>query len=187
MSKDHSSVDLGKDFMAHYGVKGMHWGIRRDRETGVRPIAKAFDESVFGRLANANANRYMRRQNTKAAARGDSGPKKSTSNKPDRKTINRNAAIDAARAAGVNPPKTSKPPRRALGYNVDKATLKRDLPGLSHPIDRIRYLNEHRTTANKALSYGLVTTFAGLSFYAAMNDTTIIGMGRDFIRNIANR
>ena len=30
MSKDHSSVDLRKDFMAHYGVKGMHWGIRND-------------------------------------------------------------------------------------------------------------------------------------------------------------
>lgn len=23
------------DFLAHYGVKGMHWGIRRDRESGV--------------------------------------------------------------------------------------------------------------------------------------------------------
>lgn len=104
MKNDFSSIDIGEDFMAHYGVKGMRWGVRRDPETGVRPIAKALDESWFGRVANANANRYMRKKNTKAAARGDYGPHKSTSNNPDRKTVNRNAAIDAARAAGVNAP-----------------------------------------------------------------------------------
>ncbi len=108
MKNDFSSIDIGEDFMAHYGVKGMRWGVRRDPESGVRPIAKALDESWFGRAAKANVNRHMRRQNTKAAARGDSGPHKSTSNNPDRKTINRNAAIDAARAAGVNIPKESK-------------------------------------------------------------------------------
>lgn len=28
-----SSIDRGEEFMAHYGVKGMHWGIRKDPET----------------------------------------------------------------------------------------------------------------------------------------------------------
>ena len=29
--EDASSFDLGEDFLAHYGVKGMHWGIRKDQ------------------------------------------------------------------------------------------------------------------------------------------------------------
>ena len=94
--------------LMHYGVMGMHWGIRRDPKTGIRPIAKSLDQSRFGKMAKANANRHMRKQNTRAAAKGISGPKKSTSNNPTRKQINRNAAIDAARAAGVNPPKPSR-------------------------------------------------------------------------------
>ena len=26
------TLDLGEEFMEHYGVKGMHWGIRNDKE-----------------------------------------------------------------------------------------------------------------------------------------------------------
>lgn len=26
---EHTSADLGKNFLAHYGVLGMHWGIRK--------------------------------------------------------------------------------------------------------------------------------------------------------------
>lgn len=104
---EEDSVEIGEDFLAHYGVVGMHWGIRRDPKTGVRPLAKSLDESRFGKLAKANANRYMRKQNTRALAKGKPFPKKSTSNNPSRKDINRNAAIDAARAAGFNKPKSS--------------------------------------------------------------------------------
>lgn len=41
--------------------------LKRDPNTGVRPIAKSLDESKFGKVANANAQRYMARQNRKAA------------------------------------------------------------------------------------------------------------------------
>lgn len=30
MKNDFSSIDVGEDFMAHYGILGMHWGIRND-------------------------------------------------------------------------------------------------------------------------------------------------------------
>ncbi len=29
---DESSFDLGEKFLEHYGVKGMHWGIRNDSD-----------------------------------------------------------------------------------------------------------------------------------------------------------
>lgn len=56
-----------EDVLEHVGVKGMHWGVRRDPVTGVRPSAKALDESAFGKLAKANVNRY----NAKKAAKAD--------------------------------------------------------------------------------------------------------------------
>ena len=31
-----SSHDIGVDFIAHYGVKGMHWGIRKDKLTSAK-------------------------------------------------------------------------------------------------------------------------------------------------------
>lgn len=34
MSDEINSVELGEDFIAHYGVKGMHWGIRKDPGIG---------------------------------------------------------------------------------------------------------------------------------------------------------
>ena len=38
---DNLSVYLGEDFLAHYGVKGMHWGIRNDKEKPPRGPASA--------------------------------------------------------------------------------------------------------------------------------------------------
>jgi hypothetical protein len=54
-----------EDVIEHFGVKGMKWGVRRDEKTGVRPAAKALDESAFGRLAKAN----VRRHDSKVAAK----------------------------------------------------------------------------------------------------------------------
>jgi len=60
------SSDIGEEFLEHYGVKGMHWGITRDPQTGVRPIAKSLDESRFGSAAKKNTQRYMDKQDAKA-------------------------------------------------------------------------------------------------------------------------
>lgn len=48
--------------LEHVGVKGMRWGVRRDKTTGVRPIAAKLNDSRFGKMANANAQRYMDKQ-----------------------------------------------------------------------------------------------------------------------------
>lgn len=57
------------DFLEHYGVKGMKWGVRRDSTTGVRPIAKTLNDSRFGRKANARAAKYGAKQDAKLKAR----------------------------------------------------------------------------------------------------------------------
>lgn len=54
-----SNVD---EFLEHFGVMGMRWGVRRDPKTGVRPIAKALDESKFGDAARANAEGHISRK-----------------------------------------------------------------------------------------------------------------------------
>ena len=61
------------ELVIHYGVKGMRWGVRKDRSSsgsskirrdkdGVRPIAKTLNDSWFGKLANRNAERYANKQ-----------------------------------------------------------------------------------------------------------------------------
>lgn len=52
--------------LSHYGVKGMRWGVRRNGETGIRPIAQTLNDSKFGQKANANAEKYMNRQTARA-------------------------------------------------------------------------------------------------------------------------
>jgi hypothetical protein len=89
------------EFLAHYGVKGMHWGIRRDPETGVRPIAKALDSSRFGRMANKNAERRMSKQRSSAwyKSRGLSKPKTSGLTKSNRQTNASLRAVATGRAS----------------------------------------------------------------------------------------
>ena len=40
------TLDLGEEFMEHYGVKGMHWGIRNDKEN----ISAISDEELRARV-----------------------------------------------------------------------------------------------------------------------------------------
>ncbi len=61
-----TSTEAGEEFLEHYGVLGMHWGIRRDPKTGIRPLAKSLDESRLGKLAKSNAQRHMNKQNLRA-------------------------------------------------------------------------------------------------------------------------
>lgn len=45
-----SSHDIGVDFIAHYGVKGMHWGIRKDVLTSSKnPFSAANPDFVRNR------------------------------------------------------------------------------------------------------------------------------------------
>ena len=44
--------------MTHHGVKGQKWGIRRNRETGIRPSAQALNDSAFGRAASRNVDHH---------------------------------------------------------------------------------------------------------------------------------
>lgn len=63
---DIDSREIGEEFVEHFGVKGMHWGVRRDPDTGVRPIAKSLDEGPFGRAAKRNVDRHNARVAKKA-------------------------------------------------------------------------------------------------------------------------
>jgi hypothetical protein len=58
--------------LAHYGKKGMHWGVRRDAETGVRPVAQKLNDSKFGKASAANADRYNKKQSAKSAKKAAS-------------------------------------------------------------------------------------------------------------------
>lgn len=63
----HSSTDdLVDEFFEHYGVRGMHWGIRRDEKTGVRPLAKTLNDSRLGKAANRHARNSMGSPSAKA-------------------------------------------------------------------------------------------------------------------------
>jgi hypothetical protein len=54
-------------FLEHYGVKGMKWGVRKDK-TGVRPIARSLSKSKFGDASRKNADRHNKRAAAKTAA-----------------------------------------------------------------------------------------------------------------------
>lgn len=260
----HSSIDIGEDFMAHYGVKGMHWGIRNDglseedrkwKKSGVskaerKAAVNAAKEDFSKAIVEVNAKpehqsipmdqygaesgfeppsvrKYYdevltvaQRSFDKASLRFPPSPSgklrfRLVANSPygwtgttalddhvfwdlevvDSSVLEHSVSGEFLSHFGVKgmhwgirrDRENGGHPKRMLGYDVDKATLKRELPSFRHPIARVRYLNAHRTTANKAALYGFLAAFGGLSFYAAMHDTTIIGMGRDFVRNLSDR
>lgn len=57
-------------YLQHFGVKGMKWGVRRDPNTGVRPIAKTLNDSRLGDASRRNVERHYNRKAYKKA-RGD--------------------------------------------------------------------------------------------------------------------
>ena len=68
------TLDLGEEFIEHYGVKGMHWGIRKDGtskfDSGKKFVNKVLDDLDI-------PGRPNRRSNTMSAAqlkRENSGP-----------------------------------------------------------------------------------------------------------------
>lgn len=57
-----SMSDAVENVLAHYGKKGMKWGVRRDPVTGIRPAATALDKSAFGKLANKRVENYTKKK-----------------------------------------------------------------------------------------------------------------------------
>lgn len=53
-------------FLAHHGVKGQRWGVRRDPKTGIRPIAKTLNDSSFGRATQRNIDRHNKAQSIRS-------------------------------------------------------------------------------------------------------------------------
>lgn len=49
-------------FLEHHGVRGMKWGVRRNKQTGVRPIAKTLNDSRLGKLSKRNVDRHNRQK-----------------------------------------------------------------------------------------------------------------------------
>lgn len=66
MSSINSKVEIGKDFLDHHGVKGQKWGVRRNKTTGVRPLAQTLNDSRFGRRAQKNVDTHNRRAGARA-------------------------------------------------------------------------------------------------------------------------
>jgi hypothetical protein len=48
-------------FLEHHGIKGQRWGIKRNPKTGVRPLAKTFNNK-FGSIARKNVNAHYSRR-----------------------------------------------------------------------------------------------------------------------------
>lgn len=63
------------EFLEHYGVKGMKWGVRRGSD-GARPIAKTLAKSKFGKAAEKNVERHAQRQEKRAGKKAAKADKK---------------------------------------------------------------------------------------------------------------
>jgi hypothetical protein len=73
VNDDYKPSLLDEAALEHYGVKGMKWGVRRDQSALDRAAGrtKSLDDSWFGKLANKNAQRYMRKQTEKGQRKAE--------------------------------------------------------------------------------------------------------------------
>jgi hypothetical protein len=118
-------TDEVEDFLAHYGVKGMRWGVRRDPKTGARPIAVALNDSAFGRLARANNDRYNRNKTSRSRVRQAEARARAGyhTNRPKKNT--RQRQIDEARARVASGETKEKYKKAKSKYKNEKKTLGR--------------------------------------------------------------
>ena len=122
-----------EDFLEHHGIKGQRWGIRRDPKTGIRPIAKTLDKSRFGRAANANAQRSMKR----STARADKRFEKSAGSVDTFVKVNNRAAdiYNSQHVDRIN----NKPQYKGKDFNDETLPLTK------------QYVNEHHQALVKSL------------------------------------
>lgn len=90
-------LDQGNDFLEHFGVKGMKWGVRKN----------------WSKLSRANVNRYHRRKSAKTARKKAEAKVK--------------AAADKAKAAKKKEKKEKRTKRwEQLGKDLEKSSFKAD-------------------------------------------------------------
>ncbi len=131
-----------EEFLAHYGVLGMHWGVRRNSETGVRPIAKALNDSKFGKASIANADRYNARQ---AAKKSKSTKGLSPGQKKALKIGGAVLLIGGAAAAAVILAKSGKLPTSSISSKSGKFMGMYDRANLGTP-EKLTVTNKYGTS-----------------------------------------
>lgn len=63
-------VELSSEFLAHYGVKGMKWGIRKDRHGRHRPTGEVLRETRREKRARRKEDKLARKQEKRMGSRG---------------------------------------------------------------------------------------------------------------------
>lgn len=155
-----------EEFLAHHGVKGQKWGIRRDPRTGIRPIASTLDKSRFGRLAKANADRHNRNQS--AVSKGLE-----------------NTILKGRSAVGLkNQPNTVKPPSSSKQNRTNKQVRRLN----AKIARRIRVANGRGGIGDILLTVGnqsvvSIVRAKGSLKGAAANDARQLSARRDRIKN----
>ncbi len=70
-----STLDIGKEFVEHYGTKGMRWGVRRSKKQLTRSSSKSSTKSVKSmsdtELRTAINRMNMEQQYTRLTANGN--------------------------------------------------------------------------------------------------------------------
>lgn len=95
MTKDILEEDV--EFLKHYGVKGMKWGVRKDRakNPNYTEQQRKRDRQIYGRYGESRINRRMNKGDTVTNARGREVTRRN-------KTMNRNKYLrPVGKAAGT--------------------------------------------------------------------------------------
>jgi hypothetical protein len=188
-----TSQDVGEEFLEHYGVKGMHWGIRRDPKTGIRPIAKSLDESRFGTAAKKNAQRHMDKQTARATKKQDKASRALMSEEQQRQQRTPKQTAKAERKAEK---KYVKQATSARGYvqdynamsdrmnSTEIARINNDPRFRDHDMSypssvRDEYYNEYSKTATRILREASAERVGSQSPSGNLQVKWIYDVGRD--------